>query len=115
MTSGDKSNFQSVAKFSHTSNFFSIDISTESTPKRAFPLKINGNIELSKEGPPTSPLHATAPPGLSDANNKVSIFPLTTSTPKSHIVFPIGVLDISESCSLDKISEAPSSLSKSFC
>ena len=76
---------------------------------------MNGNIELSNEGPPTSPLQATAPPGLSDANNKVSIFPLTTSTPKSHMGFPIGALDTSESCSLEIISVAPSPLSKSFC
>ena len=53
------------------------------------------------------PLQATAPPGLREASNKVKIFPLTTSTPKSQILFPTGVLVISARPSLDTTSEAP--------
>ena len=71
------------------------------------PLKINGKIELSKEGPPTSPLHATAPPGLNDVSKRLKISPLATSTPTSHKLLPIGFLAVSASSSLLKILEAP--------
>ncbi len=56
---------------------------------------MKGKIELSKEGPPTRPLHATAPLGVSEVRSKVRMSPLATSTPKSQILLPIGFLAIS--------------------
>ena len=76
---------------------------------------MKGKIELSKDGPPTRPLHATAPPGLSDDNNNESVFPLTTSTPRSQIGLPIGSLVISDNSSLEITSVAPRFSKKDFC
>ena len=42
------------------------------------------------------------------------MLPLTTSTPKSHIVLPMGVLEISANSSLEITSEAPRLCSKAF-
>ena len=52
-------------------SLFSKGISTESIPIKALPLRINGKIELSKEDPPTKPLHAIAPLGLNEVNNRL--------------------------------------------
>ena len=74
---------------------------------------MKGKIELSKEGPPTNPEQATAPPGLKEVNKRLKASPLTTSTPISHKLFPIGFLAVSDNSSLLKMFEAPKELRKS--
>ena len=68
----------------HIFSLFDKGISTESIPIKAFPLNIKGNMELSKDVPPTNPLQAIAPPGLRAANKVERTSPPTTSTPISH-------------------------------
>ena len=68
---------------------------------------MKGKIELSKEGPPTNPEQATAPPGLKEVNKILKASPVTTSTPISHKLFPMGFLAVSDNSSLLKMFEAP--------
>ena len=53
-------NFQEEAKFPQTSSLTSKRDSAESIPKRVKPLRINGNILVSRFRPPTMPQHAIA-------------------------------------------------------
>ena len=75
------SSFQEVAKLFQTSSFVSNKDSAESIPKRDKPLRIKGNILVSKESPPTIPQHAMA--ALCDVEQIRfdKIFPPTASIP----------------------------------
>ena len=50
---------------------------------------MKGKIELSKEGPPTNPEQATAPPGLKEVNKRLKASPPVSYT---HLTLPTILL-----------------------
>mmetsp|Transcript_771 Transcript_771/g.1437 ORF Transcript_771/g.1437 Transcript_771/m.1437 type:complete len:252 (-) Transcript_771:307-1062(-) len=104
--------FHSPASLSHTACLSDTGISTESTPSRLTPRKMNGNTVASSFGPATKPQQATEPPGRICFSSSTSGVPPTVSTALANTGLSRGFLEASKA-SLPMISEAPSSFSRS--